>query len=160
MNKAFCREPDSAEPALCPACGREGLAVAIETIRAHADREIAESLGEPAFFCPTDTCAVAYFDLLERSVTTAAARDLFWPKDPAGPLCNCHGLTLDDVDADIAEGVPTRLREVVRKAAEPGAACGIRSPDGRPCVARVQKHFLRRRAELGGRLGKPEDGTG
>jgi len=150
MNKAFCKEPDSAEPAVCPACGREGLAVAVETIRAHATVESAESLGEPAYFCTTDTCTVAYFDLLERSIETTAARDLFWPKDPAGPLCNCHGLSLEDVDADIAEGVPTRLREVVRKAGEPGAACAVRTADGRPCVARVQKYFLRRRAELGG----------
>jgi hypothetical protein len=160
MNKAFCKEPDAAEPALCPACGREGLAVAIETIRCHADPEAAESLGEPAYFCVTDTCAVAYFDLLERSIAADAARDLFWPKDPAGPLCSCHGLSLDDVDADIADGVPTRLREAVRKAGEPGAPCATRSADGRPCVARLQKYFLRRRAELGGGLGKSEDGTG
>ena len=149
MNKAFCKEPDAAEPARCPDCGHEGLPVAVETVRRHAESGRVESLGEPVYFCPTETCGIAYFDLLERSIAAVAAHDLFWPKDPAGPLCSCHGLSLDDVDADIAEGVPTRLREVVRKAGEPGATCAVRAADGRPCVARLQKYFLRRRAELG-----------
>jgi hypothetical protein len=38
----------------------------------------------------------------------------------------------------------------VRKAAEPAAACAAVTADGRPCVARVQRHYLRRRQELGG----------
>lgn len=150
MNKAFCREPDAAAPAICPGCGHEGLAVSAETIRAHVVPDAVDTLGEPAYFCPTDTCPVAYFDLLERSIETARAVGLYWPKDPSAPLCNCHGLTVGDVDADLAEGVPSRVREIVRKAAEPGAACATRSPDGRPCVARVQRHFMRRRADLGG----------
>lgn len=149
MNKAFCKEPDTAEPALCPACGRDGLAVAHETLSAHVAAEAVGTLGEPAYFCPTDTCPVLYFDLLERSIAAADAHDLFWPKDPAGPLCNCHGLSLDDVDADLADGVPSRVRAVVQKANEPGAACATKSADGRPCVARVQKYFMRRREELG-----------
>jgi hypothetical protein len=54
------------------------------------------------------------------------------------------------VEADLAEGAPTRVREVVRRAALPEAACAAHSADGRSCVARVQKFYLRRRAELGG----------
>ena len=88
---------------------------------------------------------MAYCDLLERTIATAAAHGLPWPKDPAGPLCACHGLTVDDVDRDVAEGVPTRVRAVVHKAGEPGADCAIRSADGRSCVARVQRFYMRRR---------------
>jgi hypothetical protein len=65
-------------------------------------------------------------------------------------LCSCHGLTVDDVDADLVEGMPTRVRAVVQQAGRPDAACATTSADGRPCVARVQKHYLRRRTELGG----------
>ena len=148
MNKAFCKEPDASAPPRCPACGNEGAQVAPDTVRAHT--AAADSLAEPAYFCATDACDVAYFDLLERTVPVAAACGLPWPKDPDGTICACHGLTADDVDADIAEGVPTRVREVVRKAGLPDAACATRSADGRSCVARVQRHYVRRRAELGG----------
>lgn len=150
MNKAFCKEPDATVPPRCPRCGNEGAPVTGETLLAHVAPAAAESLGEPAYFCGTGACDVAYFDLLERSIPVASAHGLFWPKDPHGPLCACHGLTVDDVDADLAEGVPTRVRAVVQQAARPDAACVTSSADGRPCVARVQKHYLRRRSELGG----------
>jgi hypothetical protein len=150
MNKAFCKEPDSSLPPRCPACGGDGVQVAAATLAAHVAAEAAETLSEPAYFCTGDTCPVAYFDLLERTVPTTAARGLFWPKDPGGPLCACHGLTPDDVDRDLAEGAPTRVREVVSKATAPDAACATRSADGRPCVARVQRYYVRRRAAEGG----------
>lgn len=150
MNKAFCKEPDSTLPPRCPACGADGVQVGADTLAAHVPPEAVESLAEPAYFCGTDACPVAYFDLLERTIAAAAACGLFWPKDPAGPLCGCHGLSVDDVDRDLAEGVPTRVREVVRKAGEPGAACGTRSADGRSCVARVQRYYMKRRAAAGG----------
>ena len=150
MNKAFCKEPDSTAPPRCPACGTEGTQVAAETLSAHVAPAAAAALAEPAFFCGGDTCSVAYFDLLERTISAAAAHGLPWPKDPAGSLCGCHGLTVDDVDRDLAEGVPTRVREVVRKAGEPGAACATKSADGRSCVARVQRYYMKRRAGMAG----------
>jgi hypothetical protein len=146
MNKAFCKEPDSSLPPRCPQCGADGVPVAAETLAAHLRPHDADSLGDPAYWCATDTCSVAYFDLLERSVPVADATGVYWPKDPAGPLCCCHGLSIDDVDRDIAEGAPTRVRAVVQQANQPGAACATKSPDGRPCVARVQRHYMRRKA--------------
>lgn len=150
MNKAFCKEPDTSLPPRCPRCGANGVQVTVETLLRHLRDPAAEPLGEPAYFCGTDACEVAYFDLLERCVDVAAARGLCWPKDPAGPLCSCHGLTVDDIDADLDDGTPTRVRRVVQAASRPDAACGTNSPDGRSCAARVQKHYMRRRAELGG----------
>jgi len=145
MNKAFCKEPDSSLPPRCPRCGVDGLQVGPETLRAHLDAAAVESLAEPAYWCPGDSCDVAYFDLLERTVAAADAHGLYWPKDAHGPLCCCHGLTVEDVDADLAEAAPTRVRAVVQKAALPEAACAIRSPDGRSCVARVQRSYMRRK---------------
>ena len=145
MNKAFCKEPDSSLPPRCPRCGADGVQVGAGTLLAHLAAEAAESLGEPAYWCATETCPVAYFDLLERTVATADAHGLYWPKDPAGPLCCCHGLTVDDVDADLATPVPTRVRAVVQQAGRPDAACGTMSPDGRPCVARVQRYYMRQK---------------
>lgn len=148
MYKASQKEPDSNAPPRCPGCGAVGVVVAAETLAAHVTS--AESLAEPGSFCETDNCPVAYFDLFERTIPVAEARGLFWPKDPTGPLCNCHGLTADDVDEAIASGDLTRIRDVVRSSAATDAACGVRSGDGRPCAARVQRYFVRRRQELGG----------
>ena len=107
MYKASFKEPDSSLPPQCPRCGADGLPVGPETLRAHLASDAVESLGEPASWCATEACPVAYFDLFERSVNADAAHGLYWPKDPAGPLCCCHGLTVDDVDADLAEPVPS-----------------------------------------------------
>ncbi|MFM8537995.1 MAG: hypothetical protein ACKOES_07995 [Planctomycetaceae bacterium] len=148
MNKAFCREPDETRPARCPACGNKGLVVSADTLAEHVTAAAPGQLGEPVAFCGTDTCDVAYFDLLERVVPVAEARGLPWPKDPGGTLCACFGLTADDVDADIVAGSVERVRDVVRRAGQPGAECGLRAADGRSCTARVQRYFLRRRAEL------------
>lgn len=145
MNKAFCKEPDSTAPPRCPRCGGEGTQVGEATVRGHVAAEAVDTLGEPMYWCGTDSCEIAYFDLFERVVLAADAHGLHWPKDPTGPLCACHGLTVDDVDADLAEGTPRRVREVIRKAGLPDAACGAASADGRPCVARVQRYFMRRR---------------
>lgn len=150
MNKAFCREPDGDTPPLCPACGHAGTGVGAATLAAHVRAGRADTLGEPAYFCGTPACDVAYFDLLERTIPVADAHGLFWPKDPAAPLCGCHGLTVDDVDRDLAEGVPTRVRSVVARAAATDAACATASADGRSCVARVQACYMRRRAAAGG----------
>ncbi|RLS36187.1 MAG: hypothetical protein DWH79_00230 [Planctomycetota bacterium] len=150
MNKAFCKEPEQSARPLCPRCGAEGQAVGAATLRAHLAAADAESLAEPAAWCDSENCPVAYFDGLERIVEVSRATGIHWPKDPTGVLCNCHGLTCEDVDADLAEGEPTRVREVVRRAAEPGAKCILKSADGRSCVARVQRFYLRRRAAAGG----------
>lgn len=150
MNKAFCREPDGDTPPLCPACGHAGTAVGAATFAAHVRPDCVDTLGEPVHFCGTPSCEVVYFDLFGRSVPAAAAHGLFWPKDPAAPLCGCHGLTVDDVDRDLADGAPTRVRAVVTRAAASDAACATTSADGRSCVARVQACYMRRRAAAGG----------
>lgn len=146
MNKAFCREPEETRPPACPVCGNEGLRVEGATLAAHVPAPHVEALGEPAYFCDTARCDVAYFDTGERLVHVGEAHGLPWPKDPTGPLCGCHGFTIDDVDADIAEGLPTRVREAVRRAGLPDAACGTRSADGRSCAARIQRLYVRRSA--------------
>jgi hypothetical protein len=144
MNKAFCKEPEQSGRPLCPRCGAEGQVVAEETLRAHLSAADAETLAEPVAWCDTESCPVAYFDTLERTIGIDRATGIHWPKDPAGALCACHGLTCEDVDADLAEGEPKRVRNIVRRAGEPGAECALRSADGRSCVTRVQRLYVRR----------------
>jgi len=145
VNKAFCREPD-AQPPRCPGCGADGAPVIAATVAAHVAAGAADRLGEPVFCCVTEACSVAYFDLFERSIPVAEAHGFFWPKDPTGPLCACHGLTCDDVDADVAEGEPRRVRAVVQHAGSADARCSDVAADGRSCLARVQREYMRRRS--------------
>ena len=80
MYKADIKEPDSSLPPRCPRCNADGLQVGSTTLKAHLASEAAESLGEPAYWCATNDCPVAYFDLFERSVDCKASHGLYWPK--------------------------------------------------------------------------------
>ena len=149
MNKAFCKEPDNSLPPRCPKCGNDGVEVSAHTVYAHVKKGLLDAIGEPAYWCASDTCEIAYFDAYERTIGIIDAHGLYWPKDQNNPLCSCHGLTIDDIDSDLADGVPTRVRAVVHQAAQPTAICSSTSADGRSCVARVQRCYMRRRAEMG-----------
>ena len=86
MNKAFCKEPEQSGRPLCPRCGAEGIPVSEATLRARVDAADAESLGEAAAWCDTESCPVGYFDTLERVVEVARVRGVHWPKAPAGAV--------------------------------------------------------------------------
>ncbi len=147
MNKAFVREPDNTDP-YCPGCGALGEQVALETLVAQIGSEAAATLEHPASFCPTPSCAVAYFDALETTVPITALTQPRYPKDAAAPLCACFGLTLEDVEEDIRDGKPSRIRELLDKSKSPDAHCLTAAPTGRCCLPEVQRVYFRRQAEL------------
>lgn len=144
MNKAFVREPDTTE-VLCPRCGAAGVSVMRMTFEAHVPAEAQRPLAASCYFCPTPTCQVAYFDAFEAVVTADALNRPVYPKDPAAPLCPCFGLTLDDVEADVAEGTPRRIRDLLAKSKTPAARCAELSPTGRTCLPDVQKCYFKLR---------------
>ena len=85
-------------------------------------------------------------------VEEAAVKTPVYPKNPEAPLCPCFGLTCEDVEQDIREGVVTRTRSCVERASvEPTMAsearCAIASPSGQSCVAEVQRYYMKRRSE-------------
>jgi len=144
MNKAFVREPDWAE-VLCPRCGAAGAGVMRMTFEAHVPAEARRPLAASAYFCPTPTCPVAYFDAFEASVSADALVRPVYPKDPAAPLCPCFGLTIEDVEADVDEGTPRRIRELLAKSKTPAVRCVELSPTGRTCIPVVQKCYFKLR---------------
>jgi hypothetical protein len=144
MNKAFVREPDTTE-VLCPKCGAAGVGVMRMTLEAHVPPEARRPLAASAYFCPTPSCIVAYFDAFEAVVTHDALVRPVYPKDSAAPLCPCFGLTMDDVEADVAEPVPRRIRELLAKSKTPAARCSELSPTGRSCIPEVQKCYFKLR---------------
>jgi hypothetical protein len=145
MNKAFIREPDHSAQAHCPRCGSLGLPVSRETLEAFLLPEAVSAVAESAFFCPFPTCEIVYFDVFDRSVGSASVRRAVYPKDPNAPICGCFGLTRDDIELDIAEGVVTRCRELIAKSKTPAARCSILAADGRSCVGEVQRYYMKTR---------------
>jgi len=144
MNKAFVRESDSTD-VLCPRCQAVGTSVLYAAFETHVAPQARRRLAASVYFCPTPSCPVAYFDAFEATVTTDALLRPVYPKDPAAPLCSCFGLTLDDVEADVADGTPARIRELLAKSKTPAAHCEELSPTGRSCIPDVQKCYLKLR---------------
>jgi hypothetical protein len=146
MNKAFVRESDSTE-VLCPRCGAAGAEVPRVTVETLVPTDLRLGLSATAFFCATPSCPVAYFDAFEATVPADALVRPVPPKNPAAPLCGCFGLTLADVEADVEEGVPTRIRELLAKSKSPAAHCETASPTGRCCLPEVQRAYFKLRGE-------------
>jgi hypothetical protein len=146
MNKAFVKEQDSTE-GRCPKCGSPGIPVFQETLCAHLSSEALDNLTDSAFFCAQPRCSVVYFDLFDRVVDEGAVKTPVYPKNPEAPLCACFGLTCEDVDEDIREGVVARTRACVERAKSANARCVIASPSGQSCVAEVQRYYMKRRSE-------------
>jgi hypothetical protein len=144
MNKAFVRDPDPSVE-YCPHCGSPGQPVGQKTVEAHVPDQSQRQIAEPANFCATPSCDVAYFDGFERVVLTSALAGPIYPKDPAAPICACFGLTCDDIDQDIAEGTVARTKAMLERAKSADANCPLKSPSGRSCVADVQRYYMKHR---------------
>jgi hypothetical protein len=145
MNKAFVREPEADGRAFCPRCGALGLSVERGPLDAHIRPEARGKLGDSAWFCGFARCEVAYFNLFEMVVETAELKAAVYPKDLDAPICACFGLTYDDVEADVREGTPTRVRELLAKSTSTEARCHELAADGRPCTNAVQELYMRLR---------------
>lgn len=144
MNKAFVRESDVTDE-LCPRCGVAGVPVQRETLRALLVESAWQAVADPANFCPTPVCEVAYFDGFQRFVTVAELKRPVYPKDPDAPLCACFGLTRQEIEQDLAEGGVARTRACVQRAQSAEAHCIECSATGRNCVGDVQRYYLQRR---------------
>ena len=141
MNKAFLREPDATAD-YCPRCGSKGEPVGSKVLAVYLADQQRGRISEPANFCPSPQCPVAYFDSFERVIPATELRRPAYPKDPAAPICACFGLTRADIEPDVREGVVTRTKAALEKARSAEARCTESAANGRPCVAYVQKHYM------------------
>ena len=143
MNKAFIREPEFDGSAYCPRCGSLGTAVTEAALDRYVKEEFRSRIGQSAWFCPFARCDAAYFDLLERVVAVGELRQGVYPKDPAAPICACFGFTLDEIEADLQEGAPTRIRALLSKTKSSEARCSDLAADGHCCMPEVQRLYVR-----------------
>lgn len=141
MNKAFVREPDQTCE-YCPRCGAQGEAVGSETLESYLSAEQRGRVSPRANFCPSPRCEVAYFDSFERVILVSDLSRAVYPKDPRAPICACFGLTTEEIEQDVAEGLATRTRAILERAKSVDARCACLAANGRSCVAYVQKYYM------------------
>jgi hypothetical protein len=143
MNKAFVREPDFERHTYCPKCGTISQHVWSGPLDHHVRPESRSKLGDDAWYCPNAHCEVAYFQPEGATIAVEELNDEVYPYDLDAPICACFGLTYDDVEADVAEGTPTRLRELLAKSKTPEARCAMLAVDGRCCLPVAQELYMR-----------------
>lgn len=145
MNKAFVREPDSDASVRCPRCGN----LATETGRGPLDRYIRsehrERLGDSAWCCGNVRCAVVYFDIFDQVVCVDELRTAVYPYSETASMCACFGFTLDEIEQDIRDGQPVRIRELLRRSQTADAACHALALNGECCLKEVQRVYLKLR---------------
>lgn len=149
MNKAFIKENDGADQGFCPRCGQQGIPVEEAPLATYLTPEVRKTLGRSVYWCDHPDCTVAYFDNFDATVPTTALAHPVAPKDPTAPLCCCFGLTYDDVQQDVAEGFPARIRELNQRSKSDAARCFEKAPSGRCCMPAVQKLYFQLRGGPG-----------
>lgn len=151
MNKAFVKEPEFDGRAYCPRCGSLGTPVGTPALDHHLPEQTRPRMSDSAWFCAFPSCGVAYFDLFESVVEASELSREVYPKSPEAPICACFGFTQDNIDADVSEGTPTRIRELLAKSKSDEAQCSSLAADGQCCMREVQRLYVRQTANPNGR---------
>ncbi len=147
MNKAFVREPEDDGRAFCPRCGNLGVPVGGAALDTHIPPESRAKMLDAAWFCGFYRCDVAYFNLFGGVVLAEELKGPVYPHDANAPICACFGLTYDDVVADVDEGTPRRIREVVARQKVGEAECHALAADGRSCLGALQELYMRLKSQ-------------
>jgi hypothetical protein len=145
MNKAFVRESDPDAGGHCPRCGALGAAVRSATLDAQVIPQVRSRMSDSAWFCTFARCQVAYFDQFEAIVTVDELRRPVYPKDAETPICACFGFGIGDIEADVRDGAPTRIRALLEKSKSPDAHCVTAAADGQCCMREVQRLYIKMR---------------
>jgi hypothetical protein len=143
MNKAFVREPEPDGRGFCPRCSALGIAVGALTLDAHVVEGSRSRLGNAAWFCSYSRCGVAYFNEFDAVVAVEELKSPVYPKDDDVPICPCFGFELTDIEADVRDGAPSRIRELLAKSKSPDARCRTLAADGKCCLTEVQRLYMK-----------------
>jgi hypothetical protein len=147
MNKAFVREPDDDGRAYCPRCRSLGYPVGSGPLDTHIRIASRPKMRDAAWFCGYPHCEVAYFNEFDSVVQIDELKSPVYPKDLDAPICACFGLIYEDVEADVHETNPTRIRDLLAKSTTASAHCETLAPNGRCCIGAVQELYIKLRAK-------------
>jgi hypothetical protein len=78
-------------------------------------------------------------------VSVEGLKSLVYPKDSDVPICPCFGFELTDIESDVRDGTPRRIRELLAKSKSPNARCRTLAADGKCCMSEVQRLYIRLR---------------
>jgi hypothetical protein len=145
MNKAFVREPDDDGKGFCPRCGSLGYPVLGGTLDVHIQSQARPRLGATGWFCPYPDCSVAYFDAFDTVISISELTRPVYPKDQTASLCGCFEFYESDLDADLADVAPVRIRGLLARSQTPEARCAVLAADGRCCLTEIRRQYLQRR---------------
>ena len=120
-----------------------------EGLKAFVQQAARGDLGDDAWFCGFERCEVAYFNLFESTVATDQLLRSVYPMDLHAPICGCFGLQMSDIEEDVAEGHPSRLRELSERSRSDEARCQSAAADGRCCMQEAQRIYFRLRGGVG-----------
>ena len=127
----------------CPACGKQGKAVEVTTVRAQLAVSLRSVTGEAYFFCATSDCPDVYFtpDGSEQ-FTTGQLRELVFQKalaNPAAPVCYCFQHSLGAIKAADAATRAQILADITAGVQAGQCACDLRNPQGSCCLGNVRR---------------------
>jgi hypothetical protein len=112
-------------------------------MNAHVLEGSRHRLGETAWFCEFPRCAVAYFNEFEAVVGVKELKAPVYPMDDEMPICPCFGFGMTDIEADVHDGTPRRIRELLAKSKSPAAHCPTLAANGKCCMPEVQRLYMR-----------------
>jgi hypothetical protein len=148
MNKAFVREPDDDGRAYCPRCKSLGTPVGPGPLDTHVRSEPRTKMHDAAWYCGYPHCEVAYFNQFDAVILVDELVAPVYPKDLDAPICACFGLKYDDIEADVRDDKPTRIRELLAKSKSAAANCSTLAADGRCCIGAVQELYMKLRSRV------------
>ncbi len=146
MNKAFVREPEDDGRGYCPYCGSLGTPVEAGPLDTHIRPTSRGKLREAVWFCSFSRCEVAYFNQFDVVVLIGELKGPVYPKQLDSAICACFGFTYDDVEADVRDGQPKRIRELLAKSKTSEVRCRTLAADGRCCMSAVQELYMKLRS--------------
>jgi hypothetical protein len=152
MNKAFVREPDDDGREYCPRCRSLGIPVGPGPLDAHIgpqspSNQSRAKMHDAAWYCGYPHCEVAYFNQFDAVVLVDELQAPVYPKDLDAPICACFGLKYDDIEADVRDGTPAHIRDLLAKSRSPAANCSTLAADGRCCIGVVQELYMKLRSQ-------------
>jgi hypothetical protein len=126
----------------CPACGGNGRAVEVRTLRALLEPRWSEGLPEgPWRFCDSPACTVVYFGPAHTFHThQLTVRVGLKETEPPRTLCYCFGHTEERLRAQWqATGRLDAIEEIRAAVKEGRCRCDVMNPSGACCLGEVLK---------------------
>lgn len=134
----------------CPECGKQGLAVGIETVKALLKRSLREIDAALIYrFCAKPDCAVVYFAYPDKMFSKDDLSVSVYQKEPPHPdtlICYCFQHRLKEFDEADAE---TIIQDIQAGITAQQCACELRNPQGNCCLGNVLALLKKPKATLG-----------